>query len=126
MKRLYLSQDGIVRAPAPGEHGHLDMGRTTLGPGWRGDVEQTYAAMWDAGWVRVVDAPPGTLVAEQWRDGKPVALADLPRVQQEWLNAHSVQAGKQFVWNARAFTLTREGQSVTRTDPLIAVKKINK
>jgi len=96
MKRLYLSQDGTVRTPGPGEHGHLDMGRAILGPGWRGDVEETYAAMWNAGWVRVVDSPD-TLVAEQWRDGKPVAFDDLPQVQREWLTAHSVQVGKQFV-----------------------------
>jgi hypothetical protein len=109
MKRLYLSQDGSVRAPAPGEHGHLDMGRTTLGPDWRGDVEETYAAMWNAGWVRVVDSP-NTLVGEQWRDGKPVAFADLPPVQREWLEVHSVQAGKEFVWNGRTFALVRGAQ----------------
>ena len=107
--KLYLKPDGSVRAPAPGEYGHLDMGRTTLGPDWRGDVEQTYAAMWNAGWVRVVDSP-NTLVAEQWRDGKPVAFADLPPVQRKWLDAHSIQAGKEFVWNAKAFALTRERQ----------------
>lgn len=112
MKRLYLSQDGIVRAPAPGEHGHLDMGRTTLGPDWRGDVEDTYSAMWNAGWVRVVVSPT-TLVGEQWRDGKPVAFADLPPVQREWLDAHSVQAGKDFVWNATLFEQMREGQRET-------------
>ena len=32
MTKLYLNQDGTVRAPAPGEHGHLDMARATLGP----------------------------------------------------------------------------------------------
>ena len=85
------------------------MGRTTLGPGWRGDVEQTYAAMWDAGWVRVVDSP-GRLVAEQWRNGKPVAFADLPPAQRAWLEENSVRAGKELVWNARVFALTREGQ----------------
>ena len=115
MKRLYLSQDGIVRAPAPGEHGHLDMGRKILGPGWRGDVESTYAGMWNAGWVRVVDSPD-TLVGEQWVDGQPVAFASLPRVQQEWLLSHSVQAGKQLVWNARPFTTRREGQPEARPD----------
>ena len=110
MKRLYLNQDGSVRAPAPGEHGHLDMGRAILGPGWRGDVEQTYAAMWDTGWIRVVDSP-GTLIAEQWRDGKAVAFADLPPVQQEWLETNSVRAGKELVWNAKSFALTRDGQA---------------
>ncbi len=109
MTRLYLNQDGTVRALAPGEYGHLDMGRTTLGPDWRGDSEETYAAMWNAGWVRVVDAP-NTLIAEQWRNGKPVAFADLPPVQRQWLEVHSVQAGKEFVWNTKAFALTREGQ----------------
>ena len=78
-------------------------------PGWRGDVEATYAAMWNAGWVRVVDSPD-ILVAEQWREGKPVAFADLPPVQREWLEVHSVRAGKAFVWNARSFALTRAGQ----------------
>jgi len=109
MPKLYLNQDGSVRAPGPGEHGHLDMGRAILGPGWRGDVEETYAAMRNAGWVRVVDSPD-TLVAEQWRDGKPVAFGDLPQVQREWLTAHSVQAGKELVWNARVFALMRDGQ----------------
>ena len=108
--KLYLKPDGSVRAPAPGEYGHLDMAQTTLGPAWRGDVEDTYAAMWNAGWVRVVDSP-GTLVGEQWRDGKPVAFADLPRVQREWLEENSVRAGKEFVWNAKMFESTREGQS---------------
>ena len=107
--KLYLRQDGSVRTPGPGEHGHLDMGRTILGPDWRGDSEETYAAMWNAGWVRVVDAP-NTLIAEQWRNGKPVAFADLPPVQRQWLEVHSVQAGKEFVWNTKAFALTREGQ----------------
>ena len=110
MKRLYLSQDGTVRSPGPGEHGHLDMGRTILGPDWRGDMEHTYMTMWNAGWVRVVDSPD-TLVGEQWRDGKPVAFADLPPVQQEWLEANSVRAGKQLCWNAKVFESTREGQS---------------
>ncbi len=108
--KLYLRQDGSVRTPAPGEHGHLDMGRTILGPGWRGDVEETYAAMWNAGWVRVVDSTD-TLVGEQWRDGKPVAFADLPPVQRKWLKVHSVRAGKEFIWNAGAFALMRDGQS---------------
>ncbi len=58
MSRLYLNQDGSVRTPGPGEHGHLDMGRTILGPDWRGDVEETYAAMWNAGWVRVPSSTP--------------------------------------------------------------------
>ena len=107
--KLYLRQDGSVRTPGPGEHGHLDMGRTILEPDWRGDVEETYAAMWNAGWVRVVDSPD-TLVGEQWRDGKPVAFADLPPVQREWLEVHSDQAGKEFVWNASVFTRMREGQ----------------
>lgn len=109
MRRLYLNQDGSVRAPTPGEYGHLDMARATLGPDWRGDTEATYAAMWNAGWVRLVDSPD-TLVGEQWRDGKPVAFADLPPVQREWLEVHSVRAGKEFVWNARSFALTRERQ----------------
>ena len=109
MKRLYLNQDGTVRTPGPGEHGHLDMGRTILGPGWQGDVEDTYTSMWNAGWVRVVESPD-MLEAEQWRDGKPVAFTDLPSVQREWLEAHSVRAGKRFVWNSKAFALTREGQ----------------
>ncbi len=112
MNKLYLKPDGSVRAPATGEYGHLDMGRATLGPDWRGDVEQTYSAMWSAGWVRVVDSPE-TLIAEQWVNGKPVAFANLPRVQQEWLTAHSVRAGKEFVWNAKEFALTREGQPET-------------
>ena len=107
--KLYLSQDGSVRAPAPGEHGHLDMGRTILGPGWQGNVEDTYTSMWSAGWVRVVESPD-MLEAEQWRDGKPVAFTDLPSVQREWLEAHSVRAGKRFVWNSKAFAPTREGQ----------------
>ena len=112
MTRLYLSNvsnDGTVRTPDPGEHGHLDMGRAILGPDWRGDVEDTYAAMWKAGWVRVVDSPD-TLVGEQWVDGRPVAFASLPRVQQEWLKAHSEQVGKEFVWNARSFAIARDGQ----------------
>lgn len=109
VKRLYLCSDGTIRMPGPGEHGHLDMGRTTLGPDWHGDVEATYAAMWNAGWVRVVDSP-GALFAEQWRDGQPVAFSDLPPVQREWLEVHSVGAGKEFVWNARAFALTRDNQ----------------
>lgn len=103
MTRLYLNQDGTVRAPGPGEHGHLDMGWTILGPDWRGNFQENYAAMWQAGWVRVVDSP-NTLVAEQWVDGQPVAFASLPPVQQAWLKAHSVQVGKQLVWNARAVT----------------------
>ena len=107
--KLYLSLVGTVRAPAPGEYGHLDMARAILGSDWHGDVEDAYAAMWNAGWVRVVDSPH-TLFAEQWRDGKPVDFADLPPVQRAWLHEHSVQAGKEFVWNARAFALTREGQ----------------
>lgn len=107
--KLYLKPDGSVRAPAPGEYGHLDMARTTLGPGWRGDIEDTYSAMWSAGWIRVVDSPH-TLVGEQWRDGKPVAFADLPPVQREWLEVHSVQAGKQFVWNAKEVALAPENQ----------------
>lgn len=85
------------------------MARAILGPGWRGDIEETYAAMWDAGWVRVV-VSLGTLVAEQWRDGKPVAFADLPPVQREWLEVHSVRAGKEFVWNAKEFALAPENQ----------------
>jgi len=64
-------------------------------------VEDTYAGMWNAGWVRVVDLR-GTLIAEQWVDGQPVPFASLPPVQQAWLKAHSVQVGKQLVWNARA------------------------
>ena len=109
MKRLYLSQDGTVRKPGPGEHGHLDMGRSILGPDWRGDVEDTYAAMWNAGWVRVVDSPD-TLVGEQFVDGRPVPFANLPGVQQEWLKAHSVLAGKEFVWNSRTFVFPPENQ----------------
>jgi len=89
--KLYLKPDGSVRAPAPGEYGHLDMARTTLGPDWRGDSEDTYAAMWNAGWVRVVNST-NTLVAEQWVNGQPVAFADLPPVQREWLEVHSVHA----------------------------------
>ena len=108
--KLYLKQDGSVRAPAPGEHGHLDMGRTTLGPDWRGDSEETYAAMWNAGWVRVVDSPE-TLYCEQWVGGAPVPLANLPRVQREWLAEHSALVGKQLCWNAKVFESTREGQS---------------
>ena len=115
MTRMYLSNDGTVRTPGPGEPGHLDMGRTILGPDWRGDVESTYAAMWNAGWVRVVDSPD-TLVAEQWVNGQPVSFASLPRVQQEWLRAHSELAGKEFVWNARAFTFMREGQPESPPD----------
>ena len=109
MNKLYLKPDGSVRAPAPGEYGHLDMARTILGPDWRGDSESGYIAMWNAGWVRVVESP-GTLVGEQWRNGKPVAFADLPPVQQEWLETNSVRAGKEFIWNARAFTRMRQGQ----------------
>ena len=109
MKRLYLNPDGSVRAPAPGEHGHLDMGRTILGPGWRGDVEATYASMWSAGWVRVVKSPD-TLVGEQWRDGQPVAFADLPPVQRAWLEENSVRVGKRLVWNAKEVALAPENQ----------------
>ena len=54
---------------------------------------------------------PDTLVGEQWRDGKPVAFADLPSVQQEWLETNSVRAGKELVWNAKSFALTRDGQA---------------
>ena len=45
--------------------------------------------------------------------GQPVGFANLPRAQQEWLKGHSVQLGKQFVWNAREFTLPQEGQPET-------------
>ena len=107
--KLYLSQDGSVRAPAPGEHGHLDMDRTILGPGWQGDVEDTYTSMWSAGWVRVVESPD-MLETEQWRDGKPVAFTDLPSVQRDWLEDNSKLLGKQLIWNDAAFALTREGQ----------------
>jgi hypothetical protein len=115
MTKIYLSEDAVVRTRLDGEHDHLGMAKTVLGAAWTpGDtaeaIEANYRAMWDAGWVRVIDTPT-TLYGEKWLGGETVPFANLPRVQREWLAEHSALVGKQLYWNAKVFESTREGQS---------------
>ena len=115
MTKIYLSEDAVVRTRLDGEHDHLGMAKTVLGAAWTpGDtaeaIEANYRAMWDAGWVRVIDTPTA-LYGEKWLNGEPVPVTNLPRVQREWLEENSALVGKQLYWNAKVFESTREGQS---------------
>lgn len=109
MRRKYLARDGTVRTPTAAEHSHPGMARTILGPDWHGNNDDTYAAVWQAGWVRVVET--GTEVhGEKYLDGCPVPFDALPAEQQSWFGGKVHAEGKRFIWNSREFEGTREAQ----------------
>lgn len=108
MQRIYLSPAGEVRLPTPEERSHYGVARTVLGPDWQGNAEDAYAAMWQAGWVRVVDYGD-RVFAERYLNGRPVPLAELTRPQRAWLE-DLVLAGKPLFWNDQLFSLTSEAQ----------------
>jgi len=85
------------------------MALTTLGPAWRGTADDAYAAMWNLGWVRVVDYGD-KMHAERYDDGRPAKLADLTDAQRAWLE-DQVLAGKELIWNDQVFSLTTESRS---------------
>lgn len=113
MLKLYLSKDGVVRAPTGGECDHLDMARTILGAAAQAPgvgMLETYHLMWDVGWVRVV-VTPTTLFAEQLKGRHKVPFESLPQAQRHWLEHNSKLVGKELNWNDAVFESTREGRS---------------
>lgn len=110
MQRFYLSIDGVPRLPGPGEDGHIDIARAVLGAGWAGDIFATYEAMWNAGWVRVVDAPD-KLYGEKLLNRRQVPFVELTPAQRSWFEEKARSEGKQLIWNDREFANTREGQT---------------
>ena len=107
MKRFYLSTDGVPRFPGPGEEGHIAIARAVLGAGWAGDIFATYEAMWNAGWVRVVDTP-AKLYGEKLLNRRQVPFSELTPAQQVWFGEKARSDGKQLIWNDQEFANTRE------------------
>ena len=105
--RKYLRPDGTERLPTEQENSHYGMARTELGADWKGDAEDAYAAMWNLGWVRVVEHAE-EVHAECYRNG-PVPVRDLSAAQQLWLRNKEVYEHKAVRWNGVAFAATREG-----------------
>lgn len=95
--------------PAPGEDNHIDIARAVLGAGWAGDIFATYEAMWNAGWVRVVDTPD-KLYGEKLLNRRQVPFAELTPEQQVWFEEKARSEGKQLIWNDQEFANTREAQ----------------
>lgn len=95
--------------PAPGEDNHIDIARAVLGAGWAGDIFATYEAMWNAGWVRVVETPD-KLYGEKLLNRRQVPFSELTPAQQVWFEEKARSEGKLLIWNDREFANTREGQ----------------
>ena len=93
MKRFYLSSDGVPRLPGLGEDGHIDIARAVLGAGWAGDIFATYEAMWNAGWVRVVDTPE-KLYGEKLLNRRQVPFVELTPAQQSWFEKKGPHRGE--------------------------------
>ena len=109
MKRIYLASDGTVRTPTAAEHSHPGMARTILGPDWHGNNDDTYTAIWQAGWVRVVETDT-EVHGEKYLDRCPVPFDALPAEQQVWFGEKTGVEGKLFIWNSEEFAGTREVQ----------------
>lgn len=112
MQKLYLSKDGVVRAPTGGECDHIAMARTVLGDAATASKSDfdIYCLMWNAGWVRVVDTPD-KLYGEKLLSRRQAAFESLPKAQRHWLEDNSVLKGKPLIWNDTVFESTREGRS---------------
>ena len=102
MKRIYLASDGTVRTASNKEFTHYRMAMDILGKGWTGDPEAACVAMWQAGWVRVVDTP-GKLYGEKFLNGKPVPFSKLTAEQRGWFAGKRSSKGKLFIWNDHEF-----------------------
>lgn len=90
MMKIYLSKDGVVRVPTAEEKSHYGMAKTILGGEWRGNTEDAYASMWQAGWVRVVETAT-KVNGEQYLNGKPVPFKQLPPEQRSGLRPNATQ-----------------------------------
>ena len=107
MKRIYLASDGTVRTPVNKEFTHYRMAQDFLGKGWSGDPGAAYAAMGQAGWVRVVDTP-GKLYGEKFLNGKLVPFSKLTAEQRGWFAGKRSAKGKLFIWNDHEFGSRRK------------------
>ena len=107
MKRIYLASDGTVRTASNKEFTHDRMAMDILGKGWTGYPEAAYAAMWQAGWVRVVDTPL-KLYGDKFLNGKPVPFSKLTAEQRGWFEAKRSSKGKLLIWNDHEFGSTRK------------------
>ena len=103
-EQIYLSIEGTPRVPTRQETSHYWMAKAILGVD--GTVDDMEAAMWNRGWVRVVDYGD-RLFAEQSQGGKPVDFQSLPAAQRKWLE-DQVATGKTLVWNDKVFGSMRE------------------
>jgi hypothetical protein len=106
MMKLYLSKDGVVRVPTAEEKSHYGMAKTILGGEWRGNTEDAYASMWQAGWVRVVETAT-KVNGEQYLNGKPVPFKKLTPKQKKWFEAQCHPGGRLLIWNDQKFANTR-------------------
>ena len=112
MTRIYLSKDGKVRSPTAAENSHYGMARSILGPDWKGDTEDAYIAMWNLGWVRVVELDQ-SVFGERYVNGQPVLWAELTPAQVGWFEDQATH-GKKLVWNDAVFESTRENKGCAR------------
>ena len=122
MMKIYLSKDGVVRVPTAEEKSHYGMAKTILGGEWRGNTEDAYASMWQAGWVRVVETAT-KVNGEQYLKGKPVPFKKLTPQQQKWFQAQCHSEEKQLIWNDQKFAITRSQELPVRTKRLTEAQK---
>lgn len=105
-KRFYLLPDGTERHLEGDERSHYGIARTVKGTSI-GDTEDAYEAMWNMGWIRIAESPDEVL-AEIYRDGKPVSTPDLTSEQRTWLENKKYVEKKPVVYNSARFQSTRE------------------
>lgn len=107
-KRFYLLPDGTERHLEGDERSHYGIAKSVLGS--VGDTEDAYAAMWNRGWIRVAESALQVL-AEIYRDGKPVSTQDLTDQQWSWLEDKKYAEKKAVEFNSAKFQSTRESKA---------------